>query len=142
MKQSANKKNFWIRPSLQWNISHEIDHSKCVYSFRDTITEFTDLFCVFITLIRQSSFIFVNFPTWNLQQELFLSNLRVFENKKWTLFSNCWLFEVRYQSLQLVSCYPGQCRQKNKVERKGAFICNTTHIAVAFACCNFLLFLA
>ena len=57
-----------------------------MYSFRDTITEFADLFCVFIPVSPQSAFIFVNFPTWNLQQELFLINLKVFENKTWTFF--------------------------------------------------------
>ena len=55
-----------------------------MYSFKDT--EFTDLFCVFIPVSPQTPFIFVNFPTWNLQQELFLINLKVFENKTWTFF--------------------------------------------------------
>ena len=45
------------------------NNQKCVYSFRDTITEFADLFFVFIPVSPQSSFIFVNFPTSNLLQK-------------------------------------------------------------------------
>ena len=72
-----------------------------MYSFRDTITEFADLFCVFIPVSPQSPFIFVNFPTWNLQQELFLINLKVFENKTWTFFQTAdSLIQFTYQQLQ------------------------------------------
>ena len=50
----------------------------------------------------QSPFIFVNFPTWNLQQELFLIKVKVFENKTWTFFqtADC-LIQFTYQLLQL-----------------------------------------
>ena len=72
-----------------------------MYSFIETITEFTDLFCVFIPVSPQSPFIFVNFPTWNLQQELFLINLKVLENKMWTFFHPAdGLIHFTYQSLQ------------------------------------------
>ena len=72
-----------------------------MYSFRDTVTEFADLLCVFIPVSPQSPFIFVNFPTWNLQQELFLINLKVFENKTWRFFqtADC-LTQFTYQPLQ------------------------------------------
>ena len=77
---------------------------KCTYSFRDTITEFADLFCVFIPVSPQSAFIFVDFPTWNLQQELFLINLKVFENKTWTFFqtADC-LIQFTYQRYSRLS---------------------------------------
>ena len=74
-----------------------------MYSFRDTLTEFADLLCVFIPVSPQSPFIFVNFPTWNLQQELllFLINLKVFENKTWTFFQTAdSLIQFTYQQLQ------------------------------------------
>ena len=72
-----------------------------MYSFRDTVTEFADLLCVFIPVSPQSPFIFVNFPTWNLQQELFLINLKVFENKTWTFFQTAdSLIQFTYQQLQ------------------------------------------
>ena len=73
----------------------------CVYSFRNTITEFADLFCVFIPVSPQSPFIFVNFPTWNLQEELFLINLKMFKNKTWRFFqtADC-LIQFTYQPLQ------------------------------------------
>ena len=49
----------------------------------------------------QSPFIFVNFPTWNLRQKLFLINLKVFENKTRTFFQtgDC-LIQFTNQSLQ------------------------------------------
>ena len=88
-------------------MAHQIDQPKWVYSFRDTITEFADLFCVFIPVSPQSPFIFVNFPTWNLQQESFLSNLKVFENKTWTFFqtADC-LIQFTYQRYSQLSLRP------------------------------------
>ena len=71
-----------------------------MYSFRDTTKEFADLFCVFIPVSPQSPFIFVNFPTWNLQEELFLINLKVFENKIWTFFqtADCFKLDINHYS--------------------------------------------